>query len=58
MNFHGTGPDLSDSRKLEEIFIEFSDKPHANNPIDLQIVIEGVDLRRFIFHLIDEGNNN
>jgi len=43
---------------LEEIFIEFSDKPHANNPIDLQIVIEGVDLRRFIFHLIDEGNNN
>jgi hypothetical protein len=58
VNFHGTGPDSSNSRKLEEIFIEFSDRPHANDPIGWQIIIEGVDLRRFIFHLIDEGNNN
>jgi hypothetical protein len=56
--FHGTGPDSSNSRKLEEISIQFSDRVNAYNPINWQIAIEGVDLRSFLFHLIDEGNNN
>jgi HEPN pEK499 p136 len=56
--FHGTGPDESNSRKLEEIFIEFSDRANADSPINWQVAIEGVDLRRFLFQLIDEANNN
>jgi hypothetical protein len=57
--FHGTGPDGSNSRKLEEIFIEFSDRPPhpPNSPINWQVAIEGVDLRRFLFQLIDQAMN-
>ncbi|MDP3074736.1 HEPN family nuclease [Bradyrhizobium sp.] len=56
--FHGIGPDSSNSRKLEEIFIEFSDRPKPGADINWQVAIEGVDLRRFMFELIHEANNN
>jgi HEPN pEK499 p136 len=56
--FHGIGSDSSNSRKLEEIFVEFADRPEPRAEINWQVAIEGVDLRHFLFQLIDEANNN
>jgi hypothetical protein len=53
--FHGTGPQGGDSRKLEEIFIEFADRVNAKSPIYWQILIEGVQLRSFMFNMIERG---
>jgi hypothetical protein len=53
--FHGSGPYGSNSRKLEEIFIEFSDRQDDDSPIDWQILIEGVRLRAFMFDMIERG---
>ena len=55
ITFHGHGPEGADSRKLEEIFIEFADRSHPNRPIDWQILIEGPKLRAFMFDLILRG---
>lgn len=63
VKFYGTGPQSSDSRKLEEISIEFSDAPPGKDkdgkekPINWQIVIEGVGLRAFLNQLIQIPNN-
>jgi hypothetical protein len=53
--FHGSGPHGSDSRKLEEIFIEFGDREDPNGPLDWQILIEGVHLRTFMFNMIERA---
>jgi hypothetical protein len=53
--FHGHGPEGADSRKLEEIFIEFSDREDENSPLNWQILIEGPQLRTFMFEMIARG---
>jgi HEPN pEK499 p136 len=57
LKFYGDSKEGSDSRKLSEITIEFSDRKGDKAPIDWKVTMEGQDLKRFLWHIFDYLND-
>ena len=57
MKFYGDSGHGSNSRNLSEISIEFSDRKNDSAPIHWQIVMEGPELRRFLYYILEYLND-
>lgn len=53
VTFYSDAPSGSDSRFVEEITIEFVDRPKRNSDICWKVIMEGKDLRRFLYKIFE-----
>jgi hypothetical protein len=57
MKFYGDSKDGANSRDLSKISIEFSDRNKDKAPIHWQVIMEGPELRLFLYYIVDYLND-
>jgi hypothetical protein len=53
VTFYGDSTDGAESRFVDEISIEFADRPNEDSDINWKIIMEGEDLKLFLYKLLD-----
>jgi hypothetical protein len=54
VKFYGDAKEGPDSRFVDQISIEFSDKPHPRADVNWRVLMEGRDIKLFLFKLLDQ----